>query len=150
MLGGLRAAQAQQHVRLERDLGPLRALVTGLHQASTEATQRVPRPGVCLASSGMRRMGKAMERSTGACAVVLSARWETSRRLLGKERLEDLMHNLGHGRPVAIGLPADGLEPALFDIKVTRSVLRLASGDGWRAARRSRHQSSILACHEGA
>jgi hypothetical protein len=48
MVCGLRAAQAQQHVRLERDLGPLRARVTDLHQASTEATQRVPRPCVCL------------------------------------------------------------------------------------------------------
>ena len=47
MLCGLIVAQAQ-HVRLERDPEPLRALVTDLRQAPTEATQRVPRPGVCL------------------------------------------------------------------------------------------------------
>jgi hypothetical protein len=46
MVCGLRAAQAPQHVRLERDLGPLRALGIVLRQAPTEATQRVPRPGV--------------------------------------------------------------------------------------------------------
>src|SRR6266508_971497 len=35
------------------------------------------------------------------------------------------MHDLGHGRPVEIGLPAEGLEPALFDLKV--HALRLAA-----------------------
>src|SRR2546426_12038890 len=66
----------------------------------------------------MSRMGK--ERWVGAGvldAVVLRARWETSRRLLGKERLECLIDDLGHGRPVESGVPADGLEPALFDLE---------------------------------
>jgi hypothetical protein len=27
------------------------------------------------------------------------------------------MHDLGHGRPVELGLPAEGLDPALFDLE---------------------------------
>ena len=39
----LLTAQAQQHVRLERELAPLRAMVTDLSDVSSEAAQRVRR-----------------------------------------------------------------------------------------------------------
>src|SRR2546427_1214646 len=41
---------------------------------------------------------------------------ETSRLLLREKGLEGLMHDLGDGRPIELGLLAEGLEPALFDI----------------------------------
>jgi hypothetical protein len=51
---------------------------------------------------------------------------ETSSLLLREKGLEGLMHDLGHGRPIELGLPADGLEPALFALE--GHALRLAAG----------------------
>ena len=52
------------------------------------------------------------------CSTLLASEFSGDLRLLlGKEHLERLIDDLGHGRTVEIGLPAKGLEPALFDIK---------------------------------
>ena len=75
----------------------------------------------------MSRMFK--ERWVGAGvldAVVLRARRDTVSLLLREKGLEYLMDDLGHGCPVEVCLPADGLEPALFDIK--GYALGLAAG----------------------